>query len=970
MKCQKLLASRQGQGACGSNTEPRFIEFLRFGNKGLLFADIGSYEKVSKDPFFGGIMTEETDRFKQNATSRMGVKYLKSYLLSRLVFVFFFSMINIFSSIALSMPKCVDVLSDGSNNGSRPLQQTLERALFFVARNKKEMMWRFPIEPCGSHCVSLASSTAVEFKVEVDSSLEKAEVHISSQLKALKIPSVDFLSTSSAKDELIRWLVGHELHPYAEPVEHIRYKYSQARALKAFVTALDAGGRSFLNVAPTNIGKTKVLAKAVKIKLRFPDAKKISFVTTYQINLVDQLYDEVRAELDRMPVRVLNWNDFSNKNFISEIRSAMSKDEPTVVVVTIQSLKLFIESLDDINFLNLALNLDGIYVDEVHHLGADHTFYILSEFLDVSYYGILFGTTATPTHRKINFRHLFDFEHWAYLDEDLLLPEHRHIIDEILDQLAYGIQKGEVTPFDDIYVIGEPVFDTKNEPLFINEDDHFYVLNPYHFHRLSQILSPILTSNKKGFIVTSTIKEANALKQFFNATFPDMLFETYHSMMSKQEREDVLINSKNEEVHYIVAVRALDEGVNLPHLSAYIDLNPNVSVIQMIHRIGRVLRLYPGKTLADILFLSDYKNMQMAKELLHLLELIEVTPFNQRTRKHRVGSDIYVTQDKPAPLSRDELSRARQLLRESAKKFWQQGPSRWMSYEMAKEIVQREGIKSVAAFYEWSKAGKRPARLPANPSIIYRDQGWKNWPAFLGTEWMSYEEAKALVQREGIKSVAQFLRWKDSERRPARFPASPSTVYKESGWKSWREFLAIGWMSYKEAERLIQKQGLHSVLEFYTWKESGKKPNNFPASPSTVYKNAGWKNWRVFLGIDWMSYDQAKKIIQREGVRSVFEFKRWSRSSRRSVNFPMSPEGVYKNSGWSGWNDFLGHEWMDYEDAKKFIQQQGIRTAADFFKWSSSGKRPAHFPSRPHIVYRESGWISWGEFLRDGDKDD
>jgi len=38
-------------------------------------------------------------------------------------------------------------------------------------------------------------------------------------------------------------------------------------------------------------------------------------------------------------------------------------------------------------------------------------------------------------------------------------------------------------------------------------------------------------------------------------------------------------------------VRALDEGVDLPGLSAYIDLNSNVSVKQMIHRIGRVRRV-------------------------------------------------------------------------------------------------------------------------------------------------------------------------------------------------------------------------------------------------------------------------------------------------------------------------------------------------------------------------------------------
>ena len=55
--------------------------------------------------------------------------------------------------------------------------------------------------------------------------------------------------------------------------------------------------------------------------------------------------------------------------------------------------------------------------------------------------------------------------------------------------------------------------------------------------------------------------------------FEGIIFETYHSGLSRKERSEVLNRSKGKNPHYIVAVRALDEGVNLPHLSAYIDLN-------------------------------------------------------------------------------------------------------------------------------------------------------------------------------------------------------------------------------------------------------------------------------------------------------------------------------------------------------------------------------------------------------------
>ena len=148
-------------------------------------------------------------------------------------------------------------------------------------------------------------------------------------------------------------------------------------------------------------------------------------------------------------------------------------------------------------------------------------------------------------------------------------------------------EKERSTPFDDLYVIGESKnFNvTKEQPLFIQGSSDLYVLNPYYYKRLAGILHPILEFNRKGFIVTATIAEADRLAVFLNEVFEDVEFESYHSDLTREEQERVRHRSKESESHYIVAVRSLDEGVNLPHLSAYIDLNSNVSVKQMVHRI-------------------------------------------------------------------------------------------------------------------------------------------------------------------------------------------------------------------------------------------------------------------------------------------------------------------------------------------------------------------------------------------------
>ena len=130
-------------------------------------------------------------------------------------------------------------------------------------------------------------------------------------------------------------------------------------------------------------------------------------------------------------------------------------------------------------------------------------------------------------------------------------------------------------------------------------------------------------------LVTASIREADRLSRYLNSFFAGkMEFSSYHSQMSPRARNKVLRRSEEEGglPHYIVSVRALDEGMDIPYLSAYIDLNSNVSVKQMLHRIGRVLRVREGKLRSDIAFLTDYKDRRMSEDLLELLEAMEAVP--------------------------------------------------------------------------------------------------------------------------------------------------------------------------------------------------------------------------------------------------------------------------------------------------------------------------------------------------------
>ena len=307
----------------------------------------------------------------------------------------------------------------------------------------------------------------------------------------------------------------------------------------------------------------------------------------------------------------------------------------------------------------------------------------------------------------------------------------------------------------------------------------------------------------------------------------------------------------------------------------------------------------------------------------------------------------------------------------------------WMSYEEARAFVQKAGIKTYTEFREWNKAGKRPSNFPANPHIIYAED-WKGWPHFFGTEgrkrrnWMSFEEAQALMQKEGIKTYTEFKEWKRAGKRPANFPGNPDIKYKKE-WVSWPHFFGTegmkisrkNWMSFAEAQALMQKEGIKTYTEFKEWKKAGKRPSNFPSNPAIKYKK-DWKGWPHFLGREarggkkkvsykqWMSYEEARAFMQKEGIKTLAEFKEWSKT-KRPPNFPSNPNATYERE-WVSWSHFLGTNWMSFKKARAYIQKKGIKTYTEFKEWKKTGNRPLDFPANPHITYKEE-WVNWFHFL-------
>jgi len=80
----------------------------------------------------------------------------------------------------------------------------------------------------------------------------------------------------------------------------------------------------------------------------------------------------------------------------------------------------------------------------------------------------------------------------------------------------------------------------------------------------------------------------------------DLRVRTFTYRESPAEREDILTNLKSGALDGVVAIRCLDEGIDLPDLRMGFLLASSTNPRQFIQRRGRLLRTSPGKDLAVI----------------------------------------------------------------------------------------------------------------------------------------------------------------------------------------------------------------------------------------------------------------------------------------------------------------------------------------------------------------------------------
>jgi len=205
---------------------------------------------------------------------------------------------------------------------------------------------------------------------------------------------------------------------------------------------------------------------------------------------------------------------------------------------------------------------------------------------------------------------------------------------------------------------------------------------------------------------------------------------------------------------------------------------------------------------------------------------------------------------------------------------------------------------------------KRAAKAPLYPNYTYRNKEWKNWAKFLNKKhiYYSYKIAIEKLQKFNINTITTYREAHKEGKLSKKFPLTPNSVYKNE-WEGWPKFLKKEFVSLNVFKKQIISLGVVSGVNYNELRKTNKIPKNLTSSPHTYYKD--WSSWNQVLGNNYkrkkhkkkffITYIQCHKKVKKLKFKNRFEYLK-----KRDKSMPSDPAHIYKETGWNGWNEFLG----------------------------------------------------------------
>jgi len=314
----------------------------------------------------------------------------------------------------------------------------------------------------------------------------------------------------------------------------------------------------------------------------------------------------------------------------------------------------------------------------------------------------------------------------------------------------------------------------------------------------------------------------------------------------------------------------------------------------------------------------------------------------------------------------------------------------WMPFKKARDFARSLKLKNEREWENYCNSPQKQKDIPKTPFNVYKDQGFISMPDFLGydskfQEWLEFEDAVLFVRKLKLKSTSEWREYKKSEIYNKLIPKAPNNHYKGKGWISFGHFIGTHriadqlkkYFTYDESKKFLSSFGFKSHLDFLAYKNTDSFNPYIPKMPEIKYrKSAEWKGWPDFLSYvrdhkwDFLSFKEAREIIRKLNIKNQNEWAVFTKSSLFPKQIPKAPGLVYVNE-WKGLGDWLGtgriadqkKEFLSFEDARNYAKLLGFKAYGQWTKFKKTKDFPSNIPKSPDNSYKNSGWISWYDFL-------
>ena len=305
------------------------------------------------------------------------------------------------------------------------------------------------------------------------------------------------------------------------------------------------------------------------------------------------------------------------------------------------------------------------------------------------------------------------------------------------------------------------------------------------------------------------------------------------------------------------------------------------------------------------------------------------------------------------------------------------------AFTEARAFVHTLGLTTSIQWWAYADTNKRPPDIPVVPASAYASKGWHGWKDWLGggrtppiSNVRKFADARVYSRSLALKSFPEWKSFAKSSRRPIDIPTQPWKRYANKGWNGIDDWLGTSRqpgvrnkLPFLEARAFARSRKLKSLKEWNRFVSSGKLPPNIPADPAHAYANQGWVNVADWLGTEnrVRSYEDARAFVKKMKLGSAAEWRKWSSSGKRPVDIPSAPYQTYENKGWVNWADWLGIEKRKrpFAEARAFARSLGLKSIREWKRYAASNKLPSDIPARPQdaFAYAKEGWAGYEDWL-------